>query len=125
VRVLCTASELDEACRRLGAQLYALREQDARRLASVSAFAESSECKLSCLSQYLGEGPAEACGRCNACSTELLISSQESLVPQASSRRAVVQEFSVQAVSAPISGVVPSGSPLTAKLADFGNGSPK
>ena len=125
VRVLCTASELDEACRRLGAQLYALREQDARRLASVSAFAESSECKLSCLSQYLGEGPAEACGRCNACSIELLTSSQESLVPQASSRRAVVQEFSVQAVSAPLSGVVPSGSPLTAKLADFGNGSQK
>ena len=123
VRVLCTASELDEACRRLGAQLYALREQDARRLASVSAFAESTECKLSCLSQYLGEGPAEACGRCNACSSDLSTSSQESLVPQASSRRPVVQEFSVQSLGAPLSGVVPSGSPLTAKLADFGNGS--
>ena len=124
VRVLCSASQLDEACRHLGAQLYALREQDARRLASVSAFAESSECKSSCLSQYLGEGVSEACGRCNACSPEILAPSQESLLPQASSRRAVVQEFSVHAISAPLSGIVPStplGSvPLTAKLGDFG-----
>jgi ATP-dependent DNA helicase RecQ len=125
VRVLCTASELDEACRRLGAQLYALREQDARRLASVSAFAEASECKLSCLNQYLGEGPSRGCGRCNACVSELLAPSQESLAPQASARRGVVHEFSVQPVSAPLSGVVPSGaqpgqSSLTSKLGDFG-----
>ncbi len=128
VRVLCSASELDEACRRLGTQLYALREQDARRLASVSAFAESTECKLSCLSQYLGEGKRAGCGRCNACSPELLAPSQESLIPHAASRRAVVQEFSVQAVTPPLSGVVPShaqapGSPapLSAKLGDFGS----
>ena len=129
VRVLCSASELDEMCRRLGAQLYALREQDARRLASVSAFAESSECKLSCLSQYLGEGSTEPCGRCNACVSELLAPSQDSLVPLASQRRAVVQEFSVQSHDLPqpadrrlpgVSGVVPNGAPLTAKLADFG-----
>src|SRR6478609_7994806 len=133
VRVLCTASELDEACRRLGAQLYALREQDARRLASVSAFAEASECKLSCLSQYLGEGASQGCGRCSACVSELLTPSLESLVPQTSARRSVVHEFSVQPLSlsvqpvnAPLlSGVVPSaghhghGSPI-AKLADFG-----
>ena len=133
VRVLCTASELDEACRRLGAQLYALREQDARRLASVSAFAEASECKLSCLSQYLGEGASQGCGRCSACVSELLTPSLESLVPQSSARRSVVHEFSVQPLSlsvqplnAPLlSGVVPSaghpghGSPI-AKLADFG-----
>jgi len=125
VRVLCTATELDEACRRLGTLLYALREQDARRLASVSAFAEASECKLSCLTQYLGEGMSEACGRCSSCVSELLTPSQESLSPQASSRRAVVHEFSVQPTNAPLSGVVPSGAQpapgsLTAKLSDFG-----
>ena len=127
IRVLCTATELDEACRRLGAQLYALREQDARRLAAVSAFAEASECKLSCLSQYLGEGASQGCGRCNACVSELLPSSQESLVaPSASMRRGAVQEFSVQAASAPSSGVVAkAGSSaaaqptLSAKLADY------
>lgn len=123
VRVLCTATEMDEACRTLGAQLYALREQDARRLASVSAFAEASECKLSCLSQYLGEGASAGCGRCSACVSELLAPSQESLVMQTSVRRGAVQEFSVQSVSPPASGVVPSGaqpSSLTAKLAEFG-----
>jgi len=132
VRVLCTASELDEACRRLGSQLYALREQDARRLASVSAYAEASECKLSCLNQYLGEGVSQGCGRCSGCVSELLAPSQESLLPQTSARRSVVHEFSVQPLSlslqptsAPVSGVVPSGAqpahgPLTAKLVDFG-----
>jgi ATP-dependent DNA helicase RecQ len=109
VRVPCTASELDEGCRRLGAQLYALRERDAQRLASVSAFAEASECKLSCLNQYLGNGTSDPCGRCNACVPELLAPSQESLLPQASSRRAVVQEFSVQSMTHSYSGVVPSG----------------
>jgi ATP-dependent DNA helicase RecQ len=124
VRVLCTASELDEACRRLGAQLYALREQDARRLASVSALAEASECKHSCLSQYLGEGASADCGRCSACDSELLAPSQESLPLQTSSRRAAVHEFSVQSLTAPpVSGVVPiSGEggtdSLSAKLAD-------
>jgi ATP-dependent DNA helicase RecQ len=125
VRVLCTASELDEACRRLGAQLYALREQDARRLASVSAFAEASECKLSCLNQYLGEGVSHGCGRCNVCVGELLTPSQESLAPQTSARRGVVHEFSVQPANLPVSGVVPSGTEsghrsLSTKLADFG-----
>jgi len=123
IRVLCTASELDEACRRLGSQLYALREQDARRLASVSAFAEATECKLSCLSQYLGEGPCSACERCSDCSSELLPASQESLAPQTSSRRGAVQEFSVQPTNVSVSGVVPSGgqpSSLSGKLADFG-----
>lgn len=122
VRVLCTATELDEASRQLGAQLYALREQDARRLASVSAFAEANECKLSCLNQYLGEGVSSACGHCSACESELLAPTQESLVAQTSARRGAVQEFSVQAVP-PVSGVVPSGaqpSSLTAKLAEFG-----
>ncbi|MEI9942126.1 MAG: hypothetical protein WDO69_33340 [Pseudomonadota bacterium] len=125
VRVLCTASELDEACRRLGAQLYALRAQDARRLASVSAFAEAAECKLSCLNQYLGEGISQGCGRCNACVSELLTSSQESLAPHASARRGAVHEFSVQPVNAPVSGVVPSGAQSGhasrfAKLTDLG-----
>jgi ATP-dependent DNA helicase RecQ len=123
VRVLCSASELDEACRRLGAQLYALREQDARRLAAVSAFAEAAECKLSCLSQYLGEGASDCCGRCNACVSELLAPSQESLVPPVSARRGVVHEFSVQPLSAPQSAVVPSAAHhglLPAKLVDFG-----
>ena len=138
VRVSCSASELDEGCRRLGAQLYALRERDARRLASVSAFAESRECKISCLNQYLGDGSSEPCARCNACVSELLAPSQESLMPQASTRRAVVQEFSVQTVTHSHSGVVPSGarvsdvrpsdvhgdggnaSATTAKLAEFG-----
>jgi len=126
VRVLCTANELDEACRRLGVQLYALREQDARRLAAVSAFAESTECKLSCLNQYLGEGASEPCGRCNACESELLAPSVESLVPQAPSRRAVVHEFSVQAVvpsHSAHSAVVPSpahaNAGLSATLADL------
>lgn len=122
VRVLCTATELDEASRRLGAQLYALREQDARRLASVSAFAEANECKLSCLNQYLGEGVGPACGHCSACESELLAPTRESLDAQTSARRGAVQEFSVHPVP-PVSGVVPSGaqpSTLTAKLAEFG-----
>lgn len=125
IRVSCTATELDEACRRLGTQLYALREQDARRLASVSAFAEANECKLSCLSQYLGEGVSEGCGRCSACVSELLTPSQESLVVHTSARRGAVQEFSVQSVAPPVSGVVPSGAQptsLTARLAEFGSG---
>ena len=126
VRVLCTANELDDACRRLGAQLYALREQDARRLASVSAFAESSECKLSCLSQYLGEGASEPCGRCNACESELLAPSLESIVPQAPARRAVVHEFSVQPAAVAHSAVVPnhpqSSFGLTATLSDLAHG---
>src|SRR6478735_992634 len=125
VRVLCTATELDEACRRLGSQLYALREQDARRLAAVSALAEASECKLSCLNQYLGEAKSLACGRCSDCVSELLAPSQESVVPHSSMRRGAVQDFSVQAVNGPASGVVPSGTlpghlSLTARLADFG-----
>jgi len=127
VRVLCTAAELDEACRRLGAQLYALREQDARRLASVSAFAEASECKLSCLSQYLGEGIIADCGRCSACVTELMAPNQESLAPESFARRGAVSEFSVQPVSAPVSRVVPSGEQSKpgsriAKMADLGVG---
>lgn len=127
VRVLCTAPELDEGCRRLGAQLYALRERDARRLASVSAFAEATECKLSCLNQYLGDGVSEPCARCNACLPELLAPTQESLLPQAATRRAVVQEFSVRSVAHSHSGVVPSdahgsSAALSAKLADLGGG---
>jgi hypothetical protein len=42
---------------------------------------------------------------------------------QTSVRRGAVQEFSVQSMSPPVSGVVPSGAQpgaLTAKLADFG-----
>ena len=125
VRVLCTASELDDACRRLGAQLYALREQDARRFASVSAFAEATECKLSCLNQYLGEGMKHDCGRCSACVSELSLPSQESLLPQASMRRGAVHEFSVQPANAPLSARLPSGAlpghaPLTANRLDFG-----
>jgi ATP-dependent DNA helicase RecQ len=121
LNVLCSASELDDGCRRLGAQLYALRERDARRLASVSAFAEANDCKLSCLNQYLGDGASEPCGRCNSCVPELLAPSQESLVPQASARRASVQEFSVQPVVHSYSGVVPShaGAPNGAQLANF------
>lgn len=123
VRVSCTATELDEACRRLGAQLYALREQDARRLASVSAFAEAAECKLSCLSQYLGEGGSPDCDRCSACVTDLVSPSQESLIVRTSVRRGAVQDFSVQSMSPPVSVVVPSGAQpgsLSAKLTEFG-----
>ncbi|MEI9948888.1 MAG: hypothetical protein WDO74_07865 [Pseudomonadota bacterium] len=46
-------------------------------------------------------------------------------MPQVSARRAVVHEFSLQPVSAPLSGVVPRGAQpghgsLTGKLAAFG-----
>ncbi|MEP7053251.1 MAG: RecQ family zinc-binding domain-containing protein, partial [Pseudomonadota bacterium] len=127
VRVLCPANELLEACRKLGAQLYALREQDGRRLAAVTGFAESTECKLAYLSRYFGEAVEPHCGRCDVCSPELL-ASQESIAPQASARRAVVQEFSVQALSQPekASGARPAEAPgpaaLTAKVADFSRG---
>lgn len=120
VRVACTATELDEACRRLGVQLYALREGDARRLAAVSAYAESSECKLSCLNQYLEGSATSACQRCNACVSELLAPSLESLVPRSTTRRPQVQDFSVQ-TQHPYSGFVsqPSrDSTLTSKLGD-------
>ncbi len=130
VRVLCAPNELVEACRRLGAQLYALREQDGRRLAAVTSFAESTECKLAYLGRYFGEPVETRCGRCDVCSPELL-ASQESIAPQVSSRRAVVQEFSVQAVvsqPAPASGArsveAPLTAPLTARIADFG-GNPR
>jgi ATP-dependent DNA helicase RecQ len=130
VRVLCSANDLLEACRKLGAQLYALREQDGRRLAAVTAFAESSECRLAYLNKYLGEAVVQGCGRCDVCSSELL-ASQESIAPQASTRRAVVQEFSVSVLApSPLSAAVLAGAaapaspadaaPLTAKLADFG-----
>jgi ATP-dependent DNA helicase RecQ len=124
VRVLCSAEELLEACRALGAKLYALREQDGRRLAAVTAFAESLDCKLAVLSRYLGETPVQtSCGRCDACSSELM-ASQESIAPQASTRRAVVQEFSVRPINpqpsaAPASGVQAAGAALSARLADF------
>jgi len=125
VRVLCSANDLLLACRKLGAQLYALREQDGRRLAAVTAFAESTECRLAYLSKYLGEGVVHNCGRCDVCSSELL-ASQESIAPQASARRAVVQEFSVSVhapsppyASVPHSGIQADGAPLTVKLADF------
>ncbi|MEO7035651.1 MAG: RecQ family zinc-binding domain-containing protein [Polyangiaceae bacterium] len=124
VRVLCPANELLEACRRLGTQLYALREQDGRRLAAVTAFAETTECKRAYLGRYFGEAVESRCGRCDVCSSELL-ASQESIAPQISSRRAVVQEFSVQAVvsqPAPASGARLAEaplSPLTATMADF------
>jgi ATP-dependent DNA helicase RecQ len=120
VRVLCSANDLLEACRKLGAQLYALREQDGRRLAAVTAFAETNECRLAYLNRYLGEPVVDGCGRCDVCSSELL-ASQESMPPQASARRAVVHEFSVQAVSAePASESPAAGAALTVKLADFG-----
>jgi superfamily II DNA helicase RecQ len=117
VRVLCSAAELDETCRRVGAQLYALREQDARRLASLGAFAESGECKRSCLSQYLGEGLREACGQCSACNTAILEPSQESLLPPASARLAAAQGFSIETHSAPRSGVVMSGAVAPSRTA--------
>jgi ATP-dependent DNA helicase RecQ len=126
VRVLCSANDLLEACRKLGAQLYALREQDGRRLAAVTAFAESTECRLAYLNKYLGETLVHNCGRCDVCSSELL-ASQESIAPQASARRPVVQEFSVsvhapslQSAFATASGSQADGAPLTVKLADFG-----
>jgi ATP-dependent DNA helicase RecQ len=126
VRVLCSANDLLEACRKLGAQLYALREQDGRRLAAVTAFAESVECRLAYLNQYLGEAVVHDCGRCDVCSSELL-ASQQSIAPQASARRPVVHEFSVS-ISAPspqfatdaASKSPADAAPLTAKLADFG-----
>jgi ATP-dependent DNA helicase RecQ len=130
VRVLTSASDLAEACRRLGAQLYALREQDTRRLAAVSTFAETTDCKLGYLSRYLGESTGAACGRCSACSSELIAT--ESVPPQVAARRAVVQEFSVRPVvleSAPALGganaALGGAGPLTATLADFGAAMPR
>jgi ATP-dependent DNA helicase RecQ len=119
VRVLCSAEQLVEVCRKLGVQLYALREQDGRRLAAVTAFAESTACKLAFLQRYLGEAEVPRCGRCDACSSELL-ASQESIAPQASSRRAMVQEFSVQPVSVPpVSSLRSDNTECSAALADF------
>jgi ATP-dependent DNA helicase RecQ len=135
VRVATSASDLIEACRALGAKLYALRAQDGDRLSAVSSFAESSDCKLGYLNRYLGLGSHAPCGHCSVCSSEL--SAMESLPPQVQARRAVVQEFSVRpaASSAPASGPAESGAfaagfaaggaPLTAKLADFGAATPR
>jgi ATP-dependent DNA helicase RecQ len=131
VRVACSASALVEACRSLGAKLYALREQDAHRLSAVNAFAETTDCKLGYLSRYLGQPAEESCGHCSSCSSEL--SATESIPPQAAARRPMVQEFSVQpAVQTPTerrpgeSGAFLQGAPpLTAKLADFGDAMPR
>jgi superfamily II DNA helicase RecQ len=128
VHVLSSASDLIEACRRLGAQLYALREQDAQRLAAVSAFAESGACKLGFLADYLGESTHAACSRCSACSAEL--SATESVPPQVAARRPVVQEFSVRVANvlepkADTYAPTVSAAPLTAKMADFGAVAPR
>jgi ATP-dependent DNA helicase RecQ len=135
VRVSSSASELIEACRALGAKLSSLREQDGQRLSAVSAFAESSDCKLGYLSRHLGLSTEEPCGRCSVCSSELW--AMESMPPQVPARRAVVQEFSVRPAqsSAPASSPAESGAfaagfaagtaPLTAKLADFGGATPR
>ena len=131
VRVLTPASDLIEACRRLGAQLYALREQDTRRLAAVSTFAESNQCKLGYLNRYLGGVSGVPCGRCSACSSELVAT--ESVPPPVAARRAVVQEFSIRPALVSESGVASASvahggtavAPLTAKLADFGAAMPR
>jgi ATP-dependent DNA helicase RecQ len=133
LRVSSSASDLVEACRVLGAKLYALREQDGRRLSAVSAFAENSGCKLSYLKRYLGEASDEPCGRCSACSSEL--AATESLPPPAAARRPAVQDFSVRPVPAvdpspalnamARAGIAVGGGPLTAKLADFGAATPR
>jgi len=133
LRVSSSASDLVEACRVLGAKLYALREQDGRRLSAVSAFAESSGCKLSYLKRYLGEASDEPCGRCSACSSEL--AATESLPPPAAARRPAVQDFSVRPVltaeptpalnAGVAAGIAVGGGPLTAKLADFGAATPR
>ncbi|HTA91638.1 MAG TPA: hypothetical protein VK745_18775 [Polyangiaceae bacterium] len=128
VHVLSSASDLIEACRRIGAQLYALRERDAQRLAAVSAFAESGACKLGFLSHYLDESTHAGCGRCSGCSADL--STTESLPPQIAARRGVVQEFSVRVASAPeptAGAYAPavSAARLTAKVADFGAVAPR
>jgi len=133
IRVATSASDLIEACRKLGAKLYALREQDAQRLAAVGAFAESTDCKLAFLTRYLGRTAAsERCGRCSACEAELVAT--ESMPPRAAARRPVVQEFSVHSANAPeprASEVAPheaaapravNGTPLAAKLGDFSRG---
>ncbi len=126
VRVLCSASELFETCRKLGLQLYALREQDGRRLAAVTAFAETNGCKLAFLQHYLGEPAGVSCGRCDACSGELL-SSQESIPPQASARRASAEEFSVRPLTNPPTSGVRSeiAAGPGAKLASFGRPNPR
>ena len=122
VRVSSSASELVEACRDLGARLYALREQDGRRLSAVSGFAETTDCKLGYLSRYLGQATEDTCGRCSSCSNEL--ATTESVPPQVAARRAMVQEFSVQPALHSQPGPAESGAfatgALTAKLADFG-----
>jgi len=131
VRVLTPASYLIEACRRLGAQLYALREQYTRRLAAVSTFAESNQCKLGYLNRYLGGVSGVPCGRCSACSSELVAT--ESVPPPVAARRAVVQEFSIRPALVSESGVASASvahggtavAPLTAKLADFGAAMPR
>ncbi len=119
VRVATSASDLIEACRKLGAKLYALREQDGQRLAVVGAFAETTDCKLGFLSRYLGHADAsERCGRCSACEAELIAT--ESMPPRAAARRPVVQEFSVRPANAPeprASEALPA-TPLTAKLGE-------
>ena len=118
VRASIGATELQDACRDLGAKLDALREQDARRLAAVSAFAESQQCKLVELSRYLGVAADAPCGRCSACAGDPLASEPTAVAP---SRRAVVQEFSVRpAASAEPAAHSGTASPLTAKLTDFG-----
>jgi ATP-dependent DNA helicase RecQ len=118
VRAAIGASELQNACRDLGAKLDALREQDARRLAAVSAFAESPHCKLLELSRYLGVAAEAPCGRCSACNGDQLAREPALAAP---SRRAVVQEFSVRPAASVEPSSAPSlSAPLTAKLTDFG-----
>ncbi|HEY4103755.1 MAG TPA: hypothetical protein VGM44_07685 [Polyangiaceae bacterium] len=123
VRVITPASDLIEACKRLGAKLYALREQDGQRLAAVASFAETENCKVGFLSRYLESSSVDwraRCDRCSACSAEL--SATESIVPLAPARRAVVQEFNVRPVTVPLDPAEKAplaDTPLTAKIADF------
>jgi len=118
ITVKVSAEALSEACRKLGGLLYALREQDSRRLSAVTAYAENGGCKRAFLNRYQGALPGEPCGHCSGCSSEILPGAWTSVAPQASARRPVVQEFSTQSAASG-NAAASAAAPLTVRLMDF------
>jgi ATP-dependent DNA helicase RecQ len=119
--------ELAANCERLGTMLHTLRERDARRLAAVTEYAETAQCKAEFVQAYFDLEASAACGRCSTCDAE----QNSELVALAEpgsdvKRRTAVHEFSVSrpGETFPADRSLPIA-PLTAKTAEFSSMAPR
>jgi ATP-dependent DNA helicase RecQ len=67
VRIIGERETLDADTYKLASQFDTLRIQDARRLDSLTGYANNVECRAVYLQEYFGEEPGEACGLCDVC----------------------------------------------------------